>query len=201
VHTVLVTPQMLPRKIPSGSASIRESRDISTRGQAAGPKVDLEVHCLEQQAGRFLEVSLIRDGSAYFVPAPALADVQVHLDGLNKQFTELVNSFMKRFEEMKFRVQERHPDFWNKCLRLHYPRDTKALRDKFYFKYFVFRVAGMGETQEMSVEEAVAMHAAVQERTKRSRNAWPRRSASSSAKRSARSVRRRSVSATWSWPV
>lgn len=124
--------------------------------------------CIEQQARAYLAKWSFQFGigSAYFVPATALPEVQTRLEELRSQYTELVDSFIMRFEQMKAAIQVKHEEFWRKCLRPHYPRDAASLRQKFYFKFFVFKVAGFGETQEMSVEEAIAMHAAVQDRTK-----------------------------------
>jgi hypothetical protein len=123
---------------------------------------------IEQQARSFLSRWAFQFGigSAYFVPATALPDVQERLEDLKSQYAQAVDSFLGRFEQMKEVIQARHPEFWSRCLRPHYPRDAASLRERFYFKYFVFKVAGLGETQEMSVEEAMTTHAAVQERTR-----------------------------------
>ena len=67
----------------------------------------------------------------------------------NHSTLQAVDSFIGRFEQMKEVIQARHPEFWSRCLRPHYPRDAASLRERFYFKYFVFKVAGLGETQEM----------------------------------------------------
>ncbi len=124
--------------------------------------------CIEQQARCYLSKWSFQFGigSAYFVPATALPEVQERLEDLKSQYSVLVDSFITRFDQMRATIQAKHEEFWRKCLRPHYPRDAASLRAKFYFKYFVFKVAGLGETQEMSVEEAMAMNAAVQERSK-----------------------------------
>lgn len=123
---------------------------------------------IEQQARSFLGRWAFQFGigSAYFVPATALPDVQDRLEALKNEYMKAVDSFIGRFEQMKETIQARHPEFWSRCLRPHYPRDATSLRERFYFKYFVFKVAGLGETEATSVEEAVAMHAAIQERTR-----------------------------------
>jgi len=124
--------------------------------------------CIEQQARSYLANWSFQFGigSAYFVPAHKLPDVQARLDALKAQYNNVADQFISRFNEFKSQIQAAHPEFWEKCLRHHYPKSASKLRDRFYFRYFVFKVAGLGETEEMSVEEAMAMHSAVQERSK-----------------------------------
>lgn len=123
---------------------------------------------IEQQARSYLANWSFQFGigSAYFVPAPKLPEVQAKLDSLKEQYNQIADQFIGRFNELKSTIQSTHPEFWEKCLRHHYPKSASKLRDRFYFRFFVFRVAGLGETEEMSIEEAVAMHSAVQERSR-----------------------------------
>jgi len=123
---------------------------------------------VEQQARNFLKRWSIPFGiaSANFVPISKLHEVTQKLDEYKATYYSLVDSFIKRFEAAKTKLQSEHPDFWEKCLRQHYPSSAESLRSRFYFRYFVFRVANINAIDEVDADEVVAKNAEMQKRMK-----------------------------------
>lgn len=93
-------------------------------------------------------------GNAQFVPTEVLPDVMAKLEGFEKEFRELVDSFIGRYGELRQQIRDLHPEFFERCLKRHYPSSPEALRHKFYFRYFSFQIAGMDGFNPVSLAEA-----------------------------------------------
>jgi len=131
------------------------------------PKSELQaLNRVEQKARKILEKWSVPFGisSSHFVPVNMVPTVEQQIKELRDEFFELVDSFILRFDELAKSVKESHPDFWDKCLKGHYPRNPKALRDKFRFDMYLFRVSGIGSIEETSPEEVVAKQKVQDER-------------------------------------
>lgn len=104
---------------------------------------------------------------AYFVPLGRLAQIQESIIELQKEFSVRVDSFIKRFNEIKEQIKQEYPEFWEKCLSTCYPPTPEALRDKFYFRFMSFKISGVQNAQmtESSVEELMAQNDAVKHRS------------------------------------
>ena len=113
---------------------------------------------IEQRARKVLERWSVPFGiaNAHFVPSTMLPNVEQEIEELKKEFFKRVDSFILRFDDLTQAVKSAHPDFWNKCLKGHYPKDPKALRDHFKFEWYTFKIAGLGSIEETSVEEVIA---------------------------------------------
>jgi len=123
------------------------------------PKSELQnLTQIEQRARKALERWSVPFGisSSHFVPAKMLPTVEQQIKDLKKEFFKRVDSFIARFDDLVRTVRETHPDFWSKCLKGHYPANPQALRAKFQFDWFTFKIAGIGSIEETSVEEVVA---------------------------------------------
>lgn len=120
------------------------------------PKTEIEALTrIEQRARKAIERFSVPFGvaSAHFIPLKLVSTVEQQLKELQKDFYSTVDSFIIRFDEMKAKIRETHPDFWEKCLKNHYPQNPKALRSKFQFRWFVFKVAGMDSFQKNMAKE------------------------------------------------
>lgn len=123
------------------------------------PKSELQALTqIEQRARKALERWSVPFGiaNAHFVPAPMLPTVECQIEELKEEFFKRVDSFITRFDDLITTVRDAHPDFWDKCLKGHYPANPKALRERFQFKWYTFRIAGMGSIEATSAEEVVA---------------------------------------------
>lgn len=103
-------------------------------------------------------------GNAQFVPTEVLPDVMTRLEGFEKEFRELVDSFIGRYGDLRQQIRNLHPDFFERCLKRHYPSSPEALRHKFYFRYFTFQIAGAEGFNPISLAEAQAASKAVKEK-------------------------------------
>lgn len=132
------------------------------------PKAELQnLTRIEQQARKNIERWSVPFGiaSAHFIPIKMLPTVEAQLEELKKEFFERVDSFIARFDELVQKVKEDHPDFWEKCLKNHYPHNPKALRERYQFDFYTFRIAGLGSIEETSVKEAIAQQTVQDEKT------------------------------------
>jgi len=132
------------------------------------PKSELQaITKIEQRARTYLANWSVPFGIAnsHFVPVKKLADVEQHLKDLKEEFETAVDSFVSRFGDLKATVQKSHPEFWEKCLRNHYPHDPQSLRSKFRFKWFVYRISGMDSIQKSSTDEIIAKQTVLDEKT------------------------------------
>lgn len=132
------------------------------------PKAEIQALMnIEQRARKSLERWSVPFGiaSAHFVPLKMLPTVEAQIKELKEEFFDRVDSFITRFDELVKKVKSDHPDFWEKCLKNHYPSNPAALRERFQFDWYIFRIAGMDSIEETSVEEIVAKQTVQDERT------------------------------------
>lgn len=123
------------------------------------PKSELQaLSQIERRARKALEKWSVPFGiaSAHFVPVTMLPTVEQQMSELKEEFFKRIDSFIVRFDDLIAKVREEHPEFWYKCLKGHYPADPKALRSRFKFEWYTFRIAGMGSIEATTAEEAVA---------------------------------------------
>ena len=123
------------------------------------PKAELQnLTQIEQRARKALERWSVPFGIAnsHFVPSTMLPNVEQQIEELKEEFFKRVDSFIYRFDDLAQAVKLAHPDFWDKCLKGHYPRNPKALREHFKFDWYTFQIAGLGSIEETSVEEVIA---------------------------------------------
>jgi len=123
------------------------------------PKSELQsLAQIEQKARQLLEKWSVPFGVAnsHFVPAKMLPTIEQQLKEFKDEFFARVDSFIARFDDLVKTVREKHPEFWDKCLKGHYPQNPQALRKKFKFKWFIFKIAGLGSMQETDVEGIIA---------------------------------------------
>jgi len=122
------------------------------------PKSELKIISqLEQRARAYLASYSVPFGmaSAHFVPMKMLPNVDQFLTEIKKEFFGKVDSFIARFEDMKKEVQKAHPEFWDRCLKNHYPRTPGLLRSNFRFSWHIFKVAGIDSIQETNIMKIV----------------------------------------------
>lgn len=137
------------------------------------PKSELQALTqIEQRARKALERWSVPFGIAnsHFVPASMLLTVEQQIKELRKEFFTRVDSFISRFDDLVEKVKTAHPDFWNKCLKGHYPTNPKSLRDRFQFDWYTFKIAGMGSIEETTVEDVIAKQKILGEREKELRS-------------------------------
>lgn len=123
------------------------------------PKSELQALTqIEQKARKALERWSVPFGisSAHFVPANMLPTVEQQIEALKEEFFKRVDSFISRFDDLTEEVRKAHPDFWEKCLKGNYPANPKALRERFHFDWYIFKIAGMWSIEETTVEDAIA---------------------------------------------
>ncbi len=123
------------------------------------PKSEIQVLTnIEQRARKTLEKWSTPFGicNAHFVPAKMLPTVDQQIKELQKEFFERVDSFIARFDDLTQMVKDSYPDFWDKCLKGNYPSNPKALRERFKFDWYTFKIAGMGSIEETTVDEVIA---------------------------------------------
>ncbi len=133
------------------------------------PKSELQVMThLEQRARKYLAKWSVPFGIAdcHFVPMNMLEDVEGELKSIKEAFFKGVDSFILRFGDMRDVVKDKHPEFWEKCLRQHYPPTPELLRKKFKFDWYMFRIAGMNSIQESDLTNILAGEEVKQERVK-----------------------------------
>lgn len=122
------------------------------------PKNELQVMTkIEQRARSYLSNWSVPFGAvnSHFIPITILPSVETHLKDLQKEFFERVDSFVSRFSDMKKTIQQSHGEFWNKCLKNHYPSNPASLRNKFKFDWFVFEIkeASKDESKQKMQEQ------------------------------------------------
>jgi hypothetical protein len=132
------------------------------------PKSELQALTrIEQRARKSIERWSVPFGiaNAHFIPAKMLPTVEQQIEELKKEFFTRVDSFITRFDDLINTVREAHPEFWDKCLKGHYPSNPKALREYYKFDFYTFKIAGLGSIQETSVEEVIAQQTVQDEKT------------------------------------
>lgn len=128
-----------------------------------------EIHAItqpEQHARKYLAKWSVPFGIAnsHFVPINILPSVDQKLADLKQEFFSQVDSFITRFSEMKAKIKDQHPEFWNKCLKNCYPTTPELLRAKFRFEWCTFKVAGLNAIQEADINELMASEQVKKER-------------------------------------
>jgi len=110
---------------------------------------------IEQRARSYLANFSVPFGiaNAHFVPLKLVPDIEHNLNEYKEEFFKAVDSFITRFDKAKEEIKEKHLDFWNKCLRQHYPHTAEALRSKYHFSWFMFKIAGLDSIQETNMQE------------------------------------------------
>jgi len=132
------------------------------------PKSELQaITNIAQRARVYLEQWSIPfcNHIAHFVPMNMLATLEAQMQDYQKDFFELVDSFILRFGEMKEKMQSEYPDFWEKSLKEYYPPNPKALRDRFKFQWHAFKVAGVNNLEDVNTVDLIAQQNVVNERT------------------------------------
>lgn len=126
---------------------------------------------IEQQARGYLDRWSIPFGiaRANFVPMNLVPDVEARLKEWQGEFMALADRFVVQFEDMKKKLREEHPEFWNKCLKKHYPPTPELLRDKFRFQFFFFKVSGMDAEAITAKQAKMEADIAAQTRNERAR--------------------------------
>ncbi|KKL98618.1 hypothetical protein LCGC14_1822640, partial [marine sediment metagenome] len=127
-----------PDKLPNGIVNLGRKLLV--------PKTELQIITkIEQRARSYLSNWSVpfKAVNSHFIPTNILPSIEAHLKELQEEFFERVDSFVSRFDDMKKAVKERYGDFWNKCLKTHYPSNPASLREKFKFDWFTFEIAGM----------------------------------------------------------
>lgn len=122
------------------------------------PKSEIQVFTqIEQRARKALERFSVPFGIAnvHFVPLTMLPTVEQQIKVLMEEFFNRVDSFIARFDDLIIKIKESHPDFWDKCLKDHYPPNPKSLREKFKFDWYIFRIAGIESIEATTIEEVV----------------------------------------------
>lgn len=110
---------------------------------------------IEQRARSYLANFSVPFGiaNAHFVPIKLIPDIEENLNSYKKEFFAAVDSFITRFDKAKEEIKEKHPDFWQKCLRQHYPHTAEALRSKYHFSWFMFKISGLDSIKETNLQE------------------------------------------------
>ncbi len=131
------------------------------------PKTELQALTqIEQRARKALGRWSVPFGIAnsHFVPANMLPTVEQQIESLKEEFFKRVDSFITRFDDLVKVVKEAHPDFWDKCLKGNYPTNPQALRARFQFEWYIFKIAGMGSIKETTAEELIAQQRVISAR-------------------------------------
>ncbi|KKN91227.1 hypothetical protein LCGC14_0220950 [marine sediment metagenome] len=131
------------------------------------PKSELQtLNQIEQRARKALERWSVPFGiaNAHFVPSTMIMTVEQQVKELKKEFFVRVDSFIRRFDDLIKAVKDAHPEFWDKCLKGHYPSNPKSLRQLFQFDWYTFKISGVSAIEEVSAEEVVAKQKVQNER-------------------------------------
>lgn len=131
------------------------------------PKSEIQaLNQIEQRARKALEKWSVPFGisNAHFIPVKMLPTVECQIKELKEEFFKRVDSFITRFDDLVTKVRDSHPDFWDKCLKGHYPANPKLLRQRFQFDWYIFRIAGIGSIETTNTEEVIAQQKVQNER-------------------------------------
>jgi len=131
------------------------------------PKEELAaITQIEQRARKILEKWSVPFGIAnsHFVPIKMLPSVEQQLQELKDEFFQRIDSLIVRFDKLVSTVKGQFPEFWEKCLKGHYPRDPQTLRGKFAFQWFTFRIAGLNSIEETSATEIITEQKIINEK-------------------------------------
>jgi len=123
---------------------------------------------IEQRARYYLSQFSVPFGIAnsFFVPLKIVPDLEHNLKQFRKEFFDVVDSFIVRFNDLKDEVKQRHPEFFEKCLKRFYPPTAESLRSRFYFDWHLFRIAGLNSLQGVSVSHIIEENEAKLEKSR-----------------------------------
>lgn len=116
------------------------------------PKTELQIMTkIEQRARSYLSNWSVPFAAvnSHFIPIAMLPSVEAHLKELQEEFFKCVDSFVSRFGDMKKTIQQSHGEFWNKCLKTHYPSNPALLREKFKFDWCTFEIKEASEDKSI----------------------------------------------------
>jgi hypothetical protein len=119
------------------------------------PKPEIQaINKIEQKARKVVSNHAMPFGisSSFFVPAAMLPTMQQQIDELRIEFFERVDSFIVRFDDLVATARESHPEFWERCLKGHYPSDPKSLRSHYSMELFTFKIGSIDHTSERTQE-------------------------------------------------
>jgi hypothetical protein len=102
--------------------------------------------------------------NAHFLPTKMIPTIEEQLKEIKKEYEAAVDSFIARFSDMRVKMQQDHPEFWEKCLKNCYPATPSLLRNRYSFDWFKFEVTG-ANTAAITSEELAAREEVRQERT------------------------------------
>ena len=110
---------------------------------------------VEQRARSYLsKFSMAFDAvNCFFVPNKLIPDVDHNLKCFKKDFFDVVDSFIVRFNTLKEEVKQAHPEFFDKCLKHFYPPTPESLRSKFHFDWHLFTINNISSLEQTSSEE------------------------------------------------
>lgn len=134
------------------------------------PKAELSAFTqMEQKARKSLAKFSVPFGisNTHFVPINVLASVEQQLNEIKKEFFERVDSFISRFEEIKNIIKDKYPDFWDKCLKQHYPANPSSLKKYYSFEWHIFKIDGISTITHTTSEQLVKAADKIQQEANR----------------------------------
>lgn len=146
-----------PDKLPSDIVGLGRKLLVS--------KTELDViNRLEQRARNCLEKWSVPFGaiSCHFIPNNMIETVEAQLQEIKDEYEKTVDSFIVRFSDIKDKMKEDHPEFWDKCLKHCYPPTPELLRSKYSLDWFKFRVSGI-DSKEVTTEELSELRSQMQQ--------------------------------------
>jgi hypothetical protein len=126
----------------------------------------------EQRARYYLSQYSVPFGiaNAFFVPNSLIPDVEHNLKEYKKEFFQTVDSFIVRFNDLKQQVKDKHPEFFEKCLKKFYPETPESLRSRFYFDWHLFKISGINSIENTSSEEISEKNKIIKEKMQKEAN-------------------------------
>lgn len=134
------------------------------------PKAELAALTqIEQRARKVLSRFSVPFGvaNAHFVPVKMLPTVEQQLTEMKKEFFKRVDSFILRFEDIKATIKDKYPDFWEKCLRQHYPANPSSLRKYYSFDWYIFKIDGISTLTHTTSDQLIDTVDKIQKETDR----------------------------------
>ena len=155
----LISVGLDPDKLPSDICNFGRKLLIS--------KIELQnISKIEQRSRYYLSQYSVPFGvcNAFFVPNKMVADVEHNLKCFKKDYFDIIDSFIVRFDTLKEEIKQKHPDFWEKCLKQLYPPTAESLRSRYYFEWNLFKISGINSIQETTSEEISTKNQLMKER-------------------------------------
>jgi len=95
--------------------------------------------------------------NTHFICLPFIENVEERLQELKEDFEKTVDSFVERFESIKIEMKNKHPEFWEKCLKRFYPETKEQLKDKFDFSWNLFKIDESSSLKSINMKTAQLM--------------------------------------------